>query len=267
MVQQTQPGPPPRRRPPLRMVQVSRVERLTPRVLRVPFAGEELAGFEPHGPAEHIKVFFPPPGQDRPVRPTYDADGGPVYPPGVERPVRGKGRRLPGGQRRGGAPAAGERRRGQRHLAARRGRPARRAPRKDDSRPKAPGRPWSRLRRLRGRRHARHPSPPAPRPRPRRRSHPHARLLEAGRRQPPGPRPRPGDVTSGSASRGIDRCLGWVLERGTRFELATACLEGRSSTTELPPLSRFDYTAPGAVKLTAARFGRIVGAGLSARGA
>jgi len=87
MVQQTQPGPPPRRRPPLRMVQVSRVERLTPRVLRVTFAGEELAGFEPHGPAEHIKVFFPPPGQDRPVRPTYDADGRPVYPPGVERPV------------------------------------------------------------------------------------------------------------------------------------------------------------------------------------
>ena len=27
------------------------------------------------------------------------------------------------------------------------------------------------------------------------------------------------------------------LERGTRFELATACLEGRSSTTELPPLA------------------------------
>ena len=84
MVQQTQPGPPPGRRPPLRMVQVSRVERLTPRVLRVTFAGEELAGFEPHGPAEHIKVFFPPPGQDRPVRATYEADGRPVYPPGGE---------------------------------------------------------------------------------------------------------------------------------------------------------------------------------------
>ena len=28
------------------------------------------------------------------------------------------------------------------------------------------------------------------------------------------------------------------LERGTRFELATSCLEGRSSTTELPPLSQ-----------------------------
>ncbi len=26
------------------------------------------------------------------------------------------------------------------------------------------------------------------------------------------------------------------LERGTRIELATTCLEGRSSTTELPPL-------------------------------
>src|SRR3989304_3618452 len=87
MVQQTQPGPPPRRRPPLRMVQVSRVERLTPRGLRGTFAGEELAGFEARGPAGPLKVFSPPPGQARPVRPTYDADGRPVSPPGVERPV------------------------------------------------------------------------------------------------------------------------------------------------------------------------------------
>ena len=31
-----------------------------------------------------------------------------------------------------------------------------------------------------------------------------------------------------------------MLERETRFELATSCLEGRRSTTELLPLASFD---------------------------
>lgn len=34
----------------------------------------------------------------------------------------------------------------------------------------------------------------------------------------------------------------FVLERATGFEPATACLEGRSSTTELHPLGRGERT-------------------------
>jgi NADPH-dependent ferric siderophore reductase len=57
---------PPRRRPPIRSVTVRRVARLTPRVVQVTFAGEELASFGPPRPGGHIKVFFPEPGWQRP---------------------------------------------------------------------------------------------------------------------------------------------------------------------------------------------------------
>lgn len=39
-------------------VQVRRVQRLTPRMVRVTFAGEELASFGRPGPASHIKLIF-----------------------------------------------------------------------------------------------------------------------------------------------------------------------------------------------------------------
>ncbi len=45
-----------------RRLTVRRVETITPRYRRVALAGEDLAGFASVGPADHAKVFFPPPG-------------------------------------------------------------------------------------------------------------------------------------------------------------------------------------------------------------
>jgi len=45
-------------RPPPRAVEVKRVERITPRLVRVTFTGPELATFGWNGPAAHIKVIF-----------------------------------------------------------------------------------------------------------------------------------------------------------------------------------------------------------------
>lgn len=83
-----QPTPTPRRRPrpTYRTVHVRRVEQLSPHMMSVIFGGDELAGFSPKGPAEHIKVFFPEPGQQRPVMPVWGPDG-PQMPPGVQRPT------------------------------------------------------------------------------------------------------------------------------------------------------------------------------------
>ena len=78
--------PAPRRRE-FRTVTVKTVERLTPRLVRVTLAGETLATMTTRGPAEHLKVLFPAPGQTQPAVPSFDDEGRPVYPPGVERPV------------------------------------------------------------------------------------------------------------------------------------------------------------------------------------
>lgn len=45
-----------------RHLTVERVESITPRMVRVTLAGEELAGFVSPSPDDHIKVFFPTPG-------------------------------------------------------------------------------------------------------------------------------------------------------------------------------------------------------------
>lgn len=84
----TQPQRRPGRRPPpvFREVHVSKAERVTPNLVRVVFAGDALDGFTPHGPAEHIKVFFPAAGQDRPLMPAW-TDDGPVHAEGQPRPV------------------------------------------------------------------------------------------------------------------------------------------------------------------------------------
>ncbi|HLF80112.1 MAG TPA: siderophore-interacting protein [Dehalococcoidia bacterium] len=75
-----------RRMPQYHQVQVRRVERMTPHLVRVTLHGEDLAKFETHGVAEHLKVMFPAPGQERPVLPAWTEDG-PVYAEGVARPV------------------------------------------------------------------------------------------------------------------------------------------------------------------------------------
>ena len=47
-----------------RLLTVQTAERLTPRMVRVTLAGEDLTGFVSAGHDDHIKLFFPPNGQD-----------------------------------------------------------------------------------------------------------------------------------------------------------------------------------------------------------
>ncbi len=58
-----------------RLVQVARVEQVSPRMRRITFAGDELADFTSAAPDDHVKLFFPAPGQDRPVLPDLAANG------------------------------------------------------------------------------------------------------------------------------------------------------------------------------------------------
>ncbi len=69
-----------------RLLQVRDVSRLTPKMLRVVVGGEALAGFVSAAHDDHVKVFFPQPGQDEPVLPTPSPNG-PVYPEGAVRPA------------------------------------------------------------------------------------------------------------------------------------------------------------------------------------
>lgn|SRR6266498_701089 len=58
-----------------RLAEVVRVECFTPHMVRVVFAGEELVGFTTRGPAEHLKVNFPPPGESTLVLPEWGPEG------------------------------------------------------------------------------------------------------------------------------------------------------------------------------------------------
>jgi NADPH-dependent ferric siderophore reductase len=76
---------PARPRPVKRAATVSDVELVTPHLLRLTFNGGELAGWTTRGPAEHLRLFFPAPGEQRPVMPERDADGRPLE--GQPRPI------------------------------------------------------------------------------------------------------------------------------------------------------------------------------------
>ena len=69
-----------------RLLQVRRSRRVTPGMVRVTLAGDELAGFPGAGPDRRIKMFFPLPGQERPAVPRAST-GGPVWPAGEARPA------------------------------------------------------------------------------------------------------------------------------------------------------------------------------------
>lgn len=71
---------------PPRLLQVRRSARITPKMIRVTLAGDELAGFPGDGPDRRVKMFFPVDGQDRPAVPRAST-GGPVWPPGEARPT------------------------------------------------------------------------------------------------------------------------------------------------------------------------------------
>lgn len=63
------------RRPSPLVVEVRRVKRLTPRMVRITFGGEQLARFESHGPAEHFRIFLPEAGSGELVLPVMGPDG------------------------------------------------------------------------------------------------------------------------------------------------------------------------------------------------
>ena len=70
----------------MRLLQVREVSRLTPKMVRVVLGGEGLAGFVSAAHDDHVKLFFPQPGHDKPVLPTPTPNG-PVYPEGAARPA------------------------------------------------------------------------------------------------------------------------------------------------------------------------------------
>src|ERR1700678_1699319 len=70
----------------MRLLQVREVSRLTPKMVRIVVGGEQLAGFASAAHDDHVKLFFPHPGEATPVLPTPTANG-PVYPEGAVRPV------------------------------------------------------------------------------------------------------------------------------------------------------------------------------------
>ena len=65
-------APASRPRPMARRVAVRAVQHLSPLMRRVTFGGGDLADFAWSGPAAHLKLLFPPPGQTEVVAPTQD---------------------------------------------------------------------------------------------------------------------------------------------------------------------------------------------------
>ncbi len=70
----------------LRLLQVRDVSRITPKMVRIIVGGAELEGFVSAAHDDHVKLFFPQPGQEKPVLPTPSPNG-PVYPEGAPRPA------------------------------------------------------------------------------------------------------------------------------------------------------------------------------------
>ena len=78
-----------RQRPPTqyRMVDVRRIERITPRLARVTFGGENMESFAPGAAAESIKLTFPALGEKMPTMPIVGPNGT-VYSPEQEKQPR-----------------------------------------------------------------------------------------------------------------------------------------------------------------------------------
>jgi NADPH-dependent ferric siderophore reductase len=69
-----------------RLLQVKRVQPLSPHLLRVTLTGDDLHDFESASFDDHVKVFFPAPGDDKPVLPQAGPDG-PVFAADGQRPL------------------------------------------------------------------------------------------------------------------------------------------------------------------------------------
>jgi NADPH-dependent ferric siderophore reductase len=70
----------------LRACMVTRVIPVTPHLIRVTVCGEDLRDFDSASFDDHVKVFFPAPGAEKPVLPTLGPDG-PMVVPGAARPI------------------------------------------------------------------------------------------------------------------------------------------------------------------------------------
>ncbi|GAA1009546.1 siderophore-interacting protein [Acrocarpospora pleiomorpha] len=70
-----------------RLLEVSRVQRITPTTVRVTLTGADLEGFQEAAPADHVKLCLPEPGAALPVMPTLGPDGLEPPPPGSPRPI------------------------------------------------------------------------------------------------------------------------------------------------------------------------------------
>jgi NADPH-dependent ferric siderophore reductase len=75
-----------RRRPAPRIVEVRSVEWLTTHFVRVTVGSNAMAGFALAGPACHVKIFLPAPGDDEPNLPVWGPDG-PSFPDDTARPT------------------------------------------------------------------------------------------------------------------------------------------------------------------------------------
>jgi NADPH-dependent ferric siderophore reductase len=75
-----------RHQPRLRQLEVLRVEQLSPRMRRIVLGGPDLAGFTSAAADDHVKLFLPAPGVERPPLPTQGPEG-PVWPQGAARPA------------------------------------------------------------------------------------------------------------------------------------------------------------------------------------
>ena len=69
-----------------RLLQVTRVQALNPHLVRVTFTGDALDDFVSASFDDHIKVFFPQPGESMPAIPQAGPDG-PVFDPSKPRPI------------------------------------------------------------------------------------------------------------------------------------------------------------------------------------
>nr|WP_315496137.1 siderophore-interacting protein [uncultured Rhodoferax sp.] len=70
-----------------RQLQVSQVERLTPHLVRITLAGDDLDGFVSLGFDDHVKLFFPDPVTGALALPTVGPEG-PVWPEGTRPTMR-----------------------------------------------------------------------------------------------------------------------------------------------------------------------------------
>ncbi|WP_244830174.1 siderophore-interacting protein [Caballeronia sp. TF1N1] len=69
-----------------RLLRVTQVATLNPHLVRVTLRGDDLADFESASFDDHVKVFFPLPGEDKPAVPQAGPNG-PVFDPDKPRPV------------------------------------------------------------------------------------------------------------------------------------------------------------------------------------